>query len=146
MPTTASATFEPSLNRLDPVFSPQFAKVLNVTLNAPTTGTLTYSKGTILAEYSASASVGVYAGYSSSATANGLSVPKGILQYTVTVDTSANVGLAGEFSQTQKGAPMYMPGMAVWKVTDLIGLDPNAVTVMGGVYVEGNSAGGLIQI
>lgn len=145
MPTAATSTFEPSLNRLDPVFSPMFAKVLNVSLNAPTSGTTVYSRGTLLAEFSATASVGIYAGYSSTAT-NGLQVPKGLLQYTVTVDSGGNVALAGEFGQTQRSAPMYMPGMAVWRVGDLIGLDANAVTVLGAALVEGSTTGGLIQI
>lgn len=145
MPTTAQSTFEPSLNRLDPVFSPAFAKVLNVALQAPTSGTTTYSRGTILGEFSATASVGIYAAYASNVT-TGLQVPKGILQYTVTVDTSGNVALAGEFGQTQRGAPMYMPGMAVWDASQLIGLDANAVTVLNGAYVEGAGAVGKIQI
>jgi hypothetical protein len=145
MPTAATSSFEPSLNRLDPVFSPMFAKVLNVSLNAPTSGTTVYSRGTLVAEFSNTASVGIYAGYSSTAT-NGLQTPKGILQYTVTIDTNGNVALAGEFGQQQRGAPMYMPGMAVWRVGDLIGLDANALTVLNGAYVEGSSTGGLVQI
>lgn len=146
MPTTASSTFEPSLNRLDPVFAPRFNMVLNVALPAATSGTVTYSKGTIMAEYSATNSNGIYAGYSSTATANGLNIPKGILQYTVAVDTSGRVALAGEFGQTQNGAPMYMPGMAVWRVSELVGLDANVLTVLNGAYVEGSSAGGLVQL
>lgn len=147
MPTTATSTFEPATNRLDPVFHPELAFVLNVALLAPSAGTTVYSKGQILAEYSATASKGVYDRYNSLSTGNGLSVPKGILQYTVTVDSSSNVALAGEFGQTQKGAPMYMPGGAVWNAADLTGLDANAVTVMGGAFIEGSIAnGGLIRL
>jgi hypothetical protein len=138
-------SFEPAIIRLDPVMNQRYVTMMGVALNQPTSGTLIYTKGTILGEFSASASAGTYAGYSSSAT-NGLQIPKGILQYTSTVDSSGNITIFGEFSQTQRGTPMYMPGMAIWKVTDLIGLDANAVTVMGASYVEGSSAGGLIQI
>lgn len=145
MPTTPSMSFEPALIRIDPVMSARYLTVMGVALNAPTSGTLVYSKGTILGEYSNSASAGTYAGYSSSAS-NGLQIPKGILQYTATVDSSGNTAIWGEFSQTQRGAPMIMPGMAIWRVGDLIGLDANAVTVLGAAYVEGSSAGGLIQI
>lgn len=146
MPTTPTASFEPALGRLDPVMNQRFVTVLGVSLNAPTSGTLSYTKGTILAEFSNSASAGIYAGYSSTATANGLNIPKGILQYSATVDSSGNTSIFGEFSQTQHGAPMYMPGMGVWRVSDLIGLDANAITVLDAVYVEGSSAGGLIKI
>ncbi len=147
MPTTPSASFEPSLGRLDPVFNPGFAKVLGIQLVAPTSGTTVFTKGTIMAEYANSLSLGIYAGYSSSgAVSIGLNVPKGILQYTVTVDSGSNVTLAGEFGQTQKGCPMYMPGMAVWKCADLIGLDSNAITAMGGSLVEGTTAAGLVRL
>ena len=145
MPTTPSMSFEPALIRLDPVMNQRYVTLMNVALNAPTSGTLVYSKGTILGEFSNSASAGTYAGYSSSAT-NGLQIPKGILQYTSTVDSSGNIQIFGEFSQTQHGTPMYMPGMAIWNVGDLIGLDANAITVLGAAYVEGSSAGGKIQI
>lgn len=145
MPLSPSMSFEPALIRIDPVMNQRYLSIMGVALNAPTSGTLVYSKGTLLGEYSNSASAGTYAGYSSTAS-NGLNIPKGILQYTSTVDSSGNIVIAGEFSQTQRGAPMIMPGMAVWKVGDLIGLDANAVTVLGAAYVEGSSAGGLIQI
>ena len=145
MPTTPTMSFEPSLIRLDPVMNYRFTTMMNVALNAPTSGTLSYTKGQILGEFSNSASAGTYAAYASTAT-NGLQIPKGILQYSCTVDSSGNIQIFGEFSQTQRGVPMYMPGMAIWRVSDLIGLDANAVTVMAGSYVEGSSAGGLIQI
>lgn len=148
MPTTATSTFEPSANRLDPVFAPDLSRVLNIAPNPSTTSTatVTYSKGTVMAEFSATSLVGVYAPYSSSAT-NGLQVPKGLLQYTVTVDSAGNVALAGEFGQTQKGCPMWMPGGAIWRIQDLSGLDANAVTVLGAAIVEGSiSAGGLIKL
>lgn len=139
MPLTATSTFEPSANRLDPVFAPDLSRVLNVAPNPSTTSTLTvtYSKGTLLAEFTATSLAGTYAPYSSTAT-NGLSVPKGLLMYTVTVDSLGNVALAGEFGQTQRGCPMWMPGGAIWRMSDLSGLDANAVTVLGGAIVEGN--------
>jgi hypothetical protein len=134
-------SFEPALIRLDPVMNQRYVTMMNVTLNGPAS----YTKGQILAEYSATASVGTYGIYASTG-AGGLNIPKGILQYSCTVDASANITIFGEFSQTQHGVPMYMPGMAVWRVSDLIGLDANAVTALGGAYVEGSSAGGLVQI
>jgi len=138
-------SFEPALIRLDPVMNQRYVTMMNVALNAPSAGTLAYSKGQILAEYSASASAGTYGIYASTGS-GGLNIPKGILQYSCTVDSSGNIAIYGEFSQTQRGVPMYMPGMAVWRVADLVGFDSNALTVMGGAYVEGSSAGGLVQI
>jgi len=145
MPTTPSMSFEPALIRLDPVMNQRDVRMMNVTLNAPTSGTLAYTKGQLLAEYSNSASVGTYGVYASTGT-GGLNIPKGILQYSCTVDSSGNIQIYGEFNQTQRGVPMYMPGMAVWRVGDLIGLDTNAVTVLGAAFVEGSSAGGLVKI
>lgn len=149
MPLTATSTFEPSANRLDPVFAPDLSRVLNIAPNPSTTSTLTvtYSKGTLLAEFSASSLAGTYAAYSSTAT-NGLNIPKGLLMYTVSVDSLGNVALAGEFGQTQRGAPMWMPGGAIWRIQDLVGLDANAVTVLGGAIVEGNltAATGLVKL
>lgn len=149
MPTTAVSTFEPSANRLDPVFAPSLSRVLNVAPSPSTTSTalLTYSKGQVMGEFSASSLAGTYGIYASSAT-NGLSVPKGLLMYTVTVDSNGNVALAGEFGQTQRGAPMWMPGGAIWRMSDLIGLDANAVSVLNGTIVEGNLTTnvGLVQL
>ena len=150
MPTTATSTFEPSANRIDPVFAPDLSRVLGIAPNPSTTSTatVTYTRGTLMAEFSATSLAGVYAPYSSTATANGLSTPKGILQYTVTVDSSGNVALAGEFGQTQRGCPMWMPGGAIWRIQDLVGLDANAVTAMDGAVVEGSiaSGAGLIRL
>ncbi len=149
MPTLPTSTFEPSAGRIDPVFAPDLSRVLNIAPSPSTTSTatLTYTKGTIMAEFSATSLAGTYAAYASTNSTNGLNIPKGLLQYTVTVDSLGNVALAGEFGQTQRGCPMWMSGGAVWRIADLIGLDANAVTVMGGVIVEGSlAAGGLIQI
>lgn len=149
MPLTATSTFEPSANRLDPVFAPDLSRQVNIAPNPSTTSTAAqvYSKGQVLAEFSATSLAGVYAPYSSTAT-NGLQIPKGLLAYTVSVDSLGNVALAGEFGQTQRGCPMWMPGGAVWRMSDLTGLDANAVTVLGGVIVEGNLTTniGLVQI
>lgn len=149
MPTTATSTFEPSANRLDPVFAPDLSRVLNVAPSPSTTSTatVTYTRGLVMAEFSATSLAGVYAAYASTGSASGLNVPKGLLQYTVTVDSSGNVALAGEFGQTQKGCPMWMPGGAIWRIGDLTGLDSNAVTVLNATIVEGSlAAGGLIQL
>lgn len=148
MPTTATSTFEPSANRLDPVFAPDLSRLMNIAPNPSTTSTatVTYVKGTVMAEFSATSLAGTYAAYASTNTL-GLSVPKGLLAYTVTVDSSGNVALAGEFGQTQKGCPMWMPGGAIWNIKDLTGLDGNAVTKLGAAVVEGDlTNGGLIKI
>ncbi len=150
MPLTATSSFEPSINRLDPVFAPDLSRVLNVAPNPSTTSTsaVTYLKGTLMAEFSATSLAGIYAPYASSGSATGLNVPKGLLQYTVSVDVNGNVALAGEFGQTQKGCPMWMPGGAIWRIQELVGLDANAVTVLGASVVEGSvaSATGLIKL
>lgn len=151
MPLTATSTFEPSANRIDPVYAPDLSRMINISPSPSTTSTatLTYSKGQIMAEFTATSLAGVYAAYISTASTGanaGLNIPKGILMYTVVVDSSGNVALAGEFGQTQKGCPMWMPGGAVWNCADLKGLDANAVTVMGGSLVEGTTTAGLIKL
>lgn len=147
MPTTASMTFEPNTNRVDPVYAPSLSRVLNIAPNpsSTSTATTTYSKGQLMGEYTNTSLAGVYAPYNSTS-GSGINIPKGILQYTVTVDSSGNVALAGEFGQTQRGCPMWVPGGAIWNAADIIGLDGNAVTVMQGAYVEGAGAVGLIKL
>lgn len=147
MPTIASMTFEPNTMRVDPVYAPSLSRVLNISPNPSSTSTAvtTYSKGTLMAEFTNTSLAGVYAPYNSTS-GSGINIPKGILQYTVSVDSLGNVSLAGEFGQTQRGCPMWAPGGAIWSAADLVGLDANAVSVMQGVYVEGAGAVGLIRL
>jgi hypothetical protein len=147
MPTTPSMTFEPNTNRVDPVYAPNLSRLINIAPNPSSTSTAvtTYSKGTLMAEFTNTSLAGVYTPYNSTS-GSGVNIPKGILQYTVSVDSAGNVALAGEFGQTQKGCPMWMPGGAVWNAADIVGLDANAVSVMQGAYVEGAGAVGLIRL
>jgi hypothetical protein len=140
-------TFEPNTNRIDPVYAPNLSRIINISPNPSSTSTalVTYSKGTLMAEFTATSLQGVYATYNSTS-GSGINIPKGILQYTITVDYLGNVALAGEFGQTQFGAPMYMPGGAIWNAAQITGLDANAVSVMQGAYVEGAGAVGLIKL
>jgi hypothetical protein len=63
----------------------------------------------------------------------------------VSIDGGGNVSLAGEFGQTQRGVPMYVGGGAIFKTTDLTGLDANAVTILGASLVQGTVANGQLR-
>lgn len=135
MPTTATSTWSAS-GRLDPLFNPDDAIALNVALAGPGT----FQRGTVLGEVTATP--GTYKPYAA-ANADGSQNPAVILMYTVTVDGSGNVTLAGEFGQTQKGVPAYMGG--VFRTQELVGLDANAVTKLGGALVEGTVTSGIFR-
>lgn len=91
---------------------------------------------------------GVYKAYASGNT-DGSQVAKGILAYDVATDASGNITLGGqatggEWGQTEPSVPMYT--MGTFYTSDLIGLDSNAVTNMGGHFLQGNVGGGILAI
>jgi len=132
MPTTATTTWSAS-GRLDPLYNPEDAIAQHVALAGPAT----YQRGTVLGEVTATP--GTYKPYAA-ANADGSQNPAMLLMYTVVVDASGNVSLAGEFGQTQKSAPAYMAG--VFRTQELVGLDANAVTRLAGRLVEGTVTAG----
>lgn len=90
---------------------------------------------------------GVYKAYASG-NSDGSQVAKGILQYPVTVDASGNISLAGtavggQWGQTGKGAPMFF--MGDFPTEELVGLDTNAVTNLGGHLDEGTVTTGVLS-
>lgn len=134
MPTTPQITFEPSTGRIDPVYPNSGARTLVVRLAAGT-----YVKGQVLGETATPGIYAVYVGGSATDPA------KGILQYSCVVDASGNVTAWGEFSQTQRGIPMYNGGGAIFNTTELTGLDAGAVVDMGAALVQGTIANGQLR-
>lgn len=138
MPTTATTTWSAS-NRLDAIFEADDVHVLNVQLTASTT----YAKGTVLGEITATP--GVYKAYASGA-GDGSQTPKGLLQYGCTTDASGNITLIGEQGATQKHAPMIMPGGGIFKTSELVGMDANAVTKLGATLAQGDLTSGILAL
>jgi hypothetical protein len=89
--------------------------------------------------------LGTYKAYDVDNT-DGSQSPRLILAHGCTTDGSGNVTLVGEHGAVQKHAPAYLPGGAYWKASELVGLDQNALDVLGGSVIEGNLASGIVQI
>jgi hypothetical protein len=89
---------------------------------------------------------GTYAPYLSGST-DGSQVPKGILRYPCVTDASGNIafGAAGneEWGQTHKAADMWISGN--FRTEDLVGLDANAVSLLGRL-VYGTRTHGVIAL
>ena len=150
MPTSAQYTFEPGAAKLDPIYQVGAdARTVNVTLSAGT-----YTRGLVLGELTATP--GKFSGYNAANT-DGTAVPKGILQYSCTVDASGNVTLAGEFGQTQMGVPMYIGGGAVFDTTQLTiytgaagsttpgSITTAVITALSAALIEGTAAAGQMR-
>lgn len=87
---------------------------------------------------------GTFKAYSSSAV-DGSQLAKAILQYTCTVDADGNVSLAFEYGQEQRGAPVYIGGGAVFRTSELVGLDEAAIDALKALLIEGSVASGLLR-
>jgi len=132
MPTTPFQTY--SMTRLDPVYdSVVQSSEINVNLQASTT----FPKGQVLAELTATP--GTYGPYVSSAGVGGLGVPKLLLRYGCTTDASGNITSTGELGVTDKTIDAFKRGE--FRIEELVGLDANAVTVLGG-HVYAGAVGG----
>lgn len=138
MPTVAQTTWSAS-GRLDPLFDPDKLNILNVAFG----NSLTLAKGTVLGELTATP--GQYKAYASG-NVDGSQIPKGILQYSITTDASGNVTMIGEHGMTQKHAPMIMPSGCLFKTSELVGMDANAVTKLGATLVQGDLTSGIIRV
>lgn len=150
MPTTASVVFSGNA-RLDPLFEPDEAAQMQVTLQAPTSGTSTLQKGTVLGEMTPTSAVpaGTYKPYAAANT-DGSQTAKALLVYTVTVDSSGNIWLGDsttgqEFGQKGVATPAFIGGGAFFRTQDLVGLDANAITNMGAALVEGSTTSGILR-
>jgi hypothetical protein len=141
MPTTPVATF--GAGRVDPLKSPDECIVEVVGLKASTT----FAAGTLIGEITASP--GTYGPYATG-NVDGTQNPTHILMYACITDASGNVTLgssvaagAGEWGQTQKGAPAYASGE--FSCVDLVGLDAGAVTKLGRL-IQGTVSSGRVLI
>jgi len=119
---------------------------LTFTLADSTTG----GTGTTIASTTTGVKVtpGQYAAYASGNT-DGTQIPKVILMRDCQTDASGNITesptasqVGGQWGQTYKTTPAYFTGP--FSIGDLVGLDANAVTVMGGRLVQGNLTDGGI--
>ncbi len=136
MPTTALNTYNAGL-KLQPFMNPKEAQEIVVQLG----NSLTLAAGTLLGEVTATPNV--FRAYASG-NVDGSQVPKVILSYPVTTDASGNISIANEFGVTRKSCPAYYKG--TFATGDLVGLDANAVTVMGSRLAIGTTSSGVIQL
>jgi len=139
MPTSASRTY--TRQGLVPVYNPEDALEQNVNIAA----SATIAKGTVLGELTATP--GTFKAYASG-NSDGSQVPKCIMQYDVVADASGNITVgtvAGgtDWGETFPSVPAYFSG--AFRTTDLVGLDANAVTVLGGHLVSGTLASGIFE-
>jgi len=123
MPTASSVDY--SATRCDPLRNAEVAmeNIISVKLAASTT----FAAGTVLGKITATSLYTAYA----SGNADGSQIPVGILQYGAVTDGSSNITNAAEWPGVVRGhAPMYRRG--TFLISDLTGLDANAVTKMAG--------------
>jgi len=136
MATTPITTF--TSQTLIPMFDGEDALQIPVSLPA----SVTYAAGTVLGELTATP--GTYKAYASG-NADGSQVPKVILKYACATDASGNITIGttnagGMWGETQLNAPAYFAG--TFRLADLVGLDANAVTVLGARFITGSIAAG----
>jgi hypothetical protein len=141
MPTTPAMTF--GAKRVDPLKAPDKAIVEVVGLKVSTT----FAAGTLIGEITATP--GTYGPYATG-NVDGTQNPTHIMQYDCITDASGNVTFgsgvtagAGEWGQTQKGAPAYASGE--FSTADLVGLDAGAVTKLGRL-IQGTVTSGRILV
>jgi len=123
--------------RLDPYMDAEDALEIAVQLKA----SLTYPAGTVLGEITASP--GTFAPYASG-NADGSQVPKGLLVQACTTDASGNITTADNLGDTRKDTHVYFAG--TFRVTDLVGLDANAVTAGGWRLIFGTVSTGVVRL
>lgn len=119
-----------------------FQNVAQVTTGA---GSLTGGAGTATPATTTGGSAGTagtFAAYNPDAT-DGTQFPRGLLQYAVTTDGSGNITLPGDWGATVKAAPIYMRGY--FNTGDCVGLDQNAITLLGGTILQGTFTSGIFR-
>lgn len=92
---------------------------------------VTLAKGTVVGKITAT---GKYTAYASANT-DGSQTPVGILRRAVTTDASSNITNFDEWGDTALTSAIYRQG--TFLIADLVGLDDNAVTKLGG-NLDGN--------
>jgi len=135
MPTTPVTTF--SNNKLDPLLDGEDALEYAVSLVGP----VTYVKGTVLGEVSATP--GTFKAYASGSS-DGSQVPKCILRDAVTVDASGNITIPGENNMIRLDTHAFFAG--TFACADLTGLDANALTAGGWRLINGSVTTGAVRL
>lgn len=117
----------------------------NVSAPTTTATNLTGGAGTAAVATGTSGVAGFQGRYAAYASGNsdGSQIPKGILVYDCSTDSSRNIslgaGTASEHGETQKSAPMWFQG--IFRCEDTVGLDTNAISKLGrllwGTYAHG---------
>lgn len=139
MPTTAFDTYT-GLAGLMPYMDPETAHMRVVPMVPAGSGT-TYAiaKGTVLGEVTATRKYKAYA----TAAVDGSGVAMLIAQQDCTVDDAGNVTITTDRTFSEKGLPAYYCG--VFKTTDLVGLDADAVTDLKARFIAGVLADGIFR-
>lgn len=130
MPTVLQSYW--SQTRFTPLFRPGGVQGMSVKLPA----SVNYYAGTILGEVTATP--GTYKAYASGSV-DGSQNPALVLEYSCTTDASGNISMGGDFGQVFQSTPAYVPTGLTCRTQDLIGLDANAVTKLGGTIIEGTN-------
>jgi Bacteriophage lambda head decoration protein D len=135
MPTTSAVDY--TAQRLVSFFNPEDARRITVKLPA----SVTYAKGTVLGELTASP--GTYRNYLSGS-ADGSQVAKVILEYACTTDAAGLITWGnGEYYERQSGTPAYYSG--TFQTADLVGLDAGAVSALGKL-ISGSVTDGILRM
>jgi hypothetical protein len=136
MPTAAANTY--AVQPITPFYRANGGLMITASFGA----SLTLAKGTLLGEITATP--GEFKAYASG-NVDGSQVPKAVLPWDITTDASKNITVGGgEFGLTSKTIPVY--GSGYFKTTELVGLDANAVTVLGSHYLSGVLSNGILCI
>jgi hypothetical protein len=86
---------------------------------------------------------GTYKAYTAAAT-DGSQIPKVILAYAASTDASGNITWGGQdFGETRKSVPAYISG--TFRTEEIVGLDANAMTVMGARLLNGTIGTGTAR-
>lgn len=121
--------------KLEPYEDPEGAVVRSVLFG----NSLTIAKGTVLGIVTTGEKWAAYA----NANSNGTEVARGIAMYDFTTDGSGKVTIGGDSSVTFDTAPIYVSG--TFLISELTGLDANAVTDFGRI-IEGTISAGILRI
>ena len=140
MPTSATSTWELAGNRLDALYTGE-AHEESIQLKPAGSGTVTYTRGTVLGEITASP--GVYGPYASG-NSDGTQNPNHILRYTVTVDTAGNITGLDEWGQAIPAVAAFYAG--TFRTQELVGLDSTAITRLNARLLEGSVTQGIVHI
>jgi hypothetical protein len=97
---------------------------------------LTTSAGSV-AQTTAGQTANAYSAYN----AAGSGSPSLLLEYGCTTDTAGNITTSNLIGQSQPTISAFMSGF--FNLSDIVGLDANAVTKMGGAIVSGSIASGV---